>query len=101
MRLQAEVLDRLIRTMLPPGPSLSVLVASCGIGLALAGYRVHATDPSPAAMARAQREAETSGAHLTVGVADLRWLTEDVPGTFDVAPSCDNALRRAAAGLYA
>lgn len=96
VRHQAVVLDRLIRVVLGPGPH-TVLDASCGIGtqaigLALAGHRVHATDLSPAAVARARQEATGFGVVLTLGVADLRALTQQVPGEFDVVLACDNAL---------
>jgi glycine/sarcosine N-methyltransferase len=93
---QAEVLERAIREHLGPGPR-SVLDCSCGIGtqaigLAARGFAVHATDISPAAVARARREAAASGVALTTGVADLRTLDREVPGEFDVVLSCDNAL---------
>lgn len=98
VRRQGETLDRLIRAhpRERTGP-VTVLDASCGIGtqaigLALRGYAVHATDLSPAAVARAAREAGSFGAPLTVGVADLRTLPEQVDDVFDVVLSCDNAL---------
>jgi SAM-dependent methyltransferase len=95
VRRQGEVLDRLIRTERPN--ARSVLDCACGIGtqaigLAARGYRVHATDLSPAAAARANREARAAGATLTTGVADLRTLASDVAGVFDVVLACDNAL---------
>jgi glycine/sarcosine N-methyltransferase len=96
VRWQGEVLDRLIRAEVGTAP-LSVLDCSCGIGtqaigLAARGYRVHATDLSPAAVERAAREAEALGVSLTVGVADLRALESLIAGAFDVVLSCDNAL---------
>ncbi|MGE3908954.1 MAG: class I SAM-dependent methyltransferase [Chloroflexota bacterium] len=121
VRRQGEVLDRLIQRELGRGPdpsqeasAVSVLDCSCGIGtqaigLAGCGYRVHGTDLSPAAVARAAREAARLGVPLTTGVADLRAL-DTVPGTFDVVLSCDNALPHlltdddlalAARGMYA
>jgi SAM-dependent methyltransferase len=113
VRRQGDVLDRLIAGQLGPPPH-RVLDCSCGIGtqaigLAGRGYRVHGTDISPAAVARAEREAARLGVSLTTGVADLRAL-EAVEGTFDVVLSCDNAvphlladgdLRRAARGMRA
>jgi 2-polyprenyl-3-methyl-5-hydroxy-6-metoxy-1,4-benzoquinol methylase len=92
-----------------------VLDCSCGIGtqaigLALKGYAVHGTDLSPAAVARAQREAARLGVTLTTDVADLRALDAIREGGFDVVLSCDNAiphllsdddLRRAAEGMAA
>jgi SAM-dependent methyltransferase len=96
MRRQSDALDRVIRAELGPG-GRSVLDASCGIGtqaigLARLGYRVHGTDLSAAAVARARREAEALGAELTLGVADLRRLATQVDGVFDVVLSADNAI---------
>lgn len=111
---QANVLDRLIRAH-GIAPPLDVLDCSCGIGtqavgLAGRGYTVHATDLSPAAVARAADEAARRGVTLTTGVADFRTLAEQVAGAFDVVLSCDNAvphlltdadLRRAADNMRA
>ena len=63
MRRQATALDRLIQEQLGPGPH-DILDCACGIGtqaigLALLGHRVQATDISPNAVARAEREAAT------------------------------------------
>lgn len=96
MARQAAALDGLIRTELGGGPH-SVLDCTCGIGtqalgLASRGYRVHATDLSAAAVARARREAQVLGLSLTFGVADIRSLAKQVPGAFDVVLSCDNSL---------
>ena len=96
MARQAAALDGLIRTELGGGPH-SVLDCTCGIGtqalgLADRGYRVHATDLSAAAVARARREAQALGLALTFGVADIRSLAKQVPGAFDVVLSCDNSL---------
>jgi glycine/sarcosine N-methyltransferase len=93
---QGSVLDRLIRVY-TAGPPLDVLDCSCGIGtqaigLAGRGYRVHATDLSPAAVERATEEARTRGLSITFGVADMRRLETQVEGDFDVVLSCDNAL---------
>jgi glycine/sarcosine N-methyltransferase len=93
---QAEVLDRIIREHLGPGPR-SVLDCSCGIGtqaigLAARGFAVHAADISAAAVARAEREAAAAGVSLTTSVADIRTLDRQVPGEFDIVLSCDNAL---------
>ncbi len=92
----AAALDRVIRFHLP-GDGLTVLDCAAGIGtqaigLAQRGYRVHATDLSPAAVARAAQEAERRGVPLTTGVADFRTLAGQVPGEFDVVLACDNAL---------
>ncbi len=96
VRRQAAVLDGLIRGELGPGPR-AVLDCACGIGtqaigLARLGHRVHATDLSPAAVARARREAAAVDATLSFGVADLRSLAEQVADEFDVVLACDNAL---------
>ena len=93
---QGHALDRLIRAHMPP-PPLDVLDCSCGIGtqaigLAGHGYRVHATDLSPAAVERATQEAAARSVSLTVGVADFRSLASQVEGSFDVVLSCDNSL---------
>jgi glycine/sarcosine N-methyltransferase len=107
VRRQGDILDRLIVSELgrKPGrqsgslenqPSVSLLDCSCGIGtqaigLAERGYRVHATDIAPAAVARAAREAARLNVALTTGVADIRSL-DTAPGTYDVVISCDNAV---------
>jgi hypothetical protein len=43
-------------------------------------------------VARAEREAQALDASLTFGVADIRTLTSQVSGAFDVVLACDNAL---------
>ena len=93
---QAGVLDRVIQDHLRAPPS-SVLDCSCGIGtqaigLALLGYKVHATDLSPKAVQRAQEEARRLGTEVTFGVTDFRALKDKVEGIFDVVISCDNSL---------
>lgn len=93
---QGEVLDRLIRRQVGTSAS-TVLDCACGIGtqaigLATRGYTVHATDLSPAAVARAAREAPSFGAILTFGVADFRALETQITATFDVVLCCDNTL---------
>ncbi|MFN8664864.1 MAG: class I SAM-dependent methyltransferase [Thermomicrobiales bacterium] len=93
---QAAVLDHLVRDALGSGPQ-HMLDCACGIGtqavgLARLGHRVHATDLSPAAVARAEQEACLAGVSLSVAVADMRELEQQVPGTFDVVLACDNAL---------
>ena len=96
VRRQGEVLDKIIRASLGRRP-LSLLDCTCGIGtqaigLALRGYTVHATDLSPDAVQRARREAAVLGARLIFGVADLRTLATQVPGSFEVVIACDNSL---------
>jgi SAM-dependent methyltransferase len=93
---QGEVLDRLIRRQVGPSAS-TVLDCACGIGtqaigLATRGYSVHATDLSPAAVARAAREATSFGAALTFEVADFRALETKMSDTFDVVLCGDNTL---------
>jgi glycine/sarcosine N-methyltransferase len=96
VRGQGAILDRLLRDRLGDGP-LSVLDCCCGIGtqalgLALHGHRVHATDVTAPAVARAAREAAALGVEVTFGVADVRILAEQVVGTYDAVLACDNAL---------
>jgi 2-polyprenyl-3-methyl-5-hydroxy-6-metoxy-1,4-benzoquinol methylase len=93
---QGNALDRLIRAHMGE-PPLDLLDCSCGIGtqaigLAKHGYRVSATDLSPAAVERAAQEAQIQGVPLKVGVADFRTLAQQVEGEFDVVLSCDNSL---------
>lgn len=93
---QGAVLDALLRRSGAPPPR-RVLDCACGIGtqalgLAARGYAVHATDLSPSAVARAEREARAMHVSLTTGVADMRMLDWQVPGTFHVVMSCDNAM---------
>ena len=98
VKRQGKVLDRIIQSQLGISRNnLSVLDCSCGIGtqaigLALLGYNVHATDLSPKAVSRAEREAVRLGANLTFGVADFRTLNDQIKGDFDVIISCDNSL---------
>jgi glycine/sarcosine N-methyltransferase len=79
-------------------PSAStVLDCACGIGtqaigLARRGRTVHATDLSPAAIARAARDAESFGAALTFAVADFCSFETTMRDTFDMVRCCDNTL---------
>ncbi|RKH18577.1 class I SAM-dependent methyltransferase [Corallococcus praedator] len=93
---QGAVLDALLRRSGAPPPR-RVLDCACGIGtqalgLAARGFGVHATDLSPSAVARAEREARAMHVSITTGVADMRMLDWQVPDTFDVVMACDNAL---------
>jgi SAM-dependent methyltransferase len=93
---QGEALGGLISAQTGSLP-LTALDCTCGIGtqaigLALYGYTVHGTDLSPEAIERARQEARNFGVTVTFRVADLLQLEEQVPGTFDVVLSCDNAL---------
>jgi SAM-dependent methyltransferase len=95
---QAEMLDGLIRAELNADPaSVRLLDCACGIGtqaigLARRGYRLHATDLSPEAVARAGVEAARAGLSIATGVADMRALAAQVRGPFEAAIACDNAL---------
>jgi glycine/sarcosine N-methyltransferase len=94
---QSRVIDRTIRRELGARPPLAVLDCACGIGtqaigLALRGYRVHATDLSAGAIRRARREARARRARLAFGEADLRNLRAATDATFDVVICCDNSL---------
>ncbi len=63
------------------------------IGLALQeGYIIRATDLSPKAVERAEKEAKSFGVTITFGVADFRTLEKQIPGLYDVIISCDNSL---------
>lgn len=97
LRQQGTVLHQFIARLHSQAPNLTLYDCSCGIGtqaigLALQGYVVHATDLSPLALERAQKEASALGVTMTFGVADFRSLINDVDGEFDVVLSCDNAL---------
>lgn len=97
VREQGVVLDRFLATRLGRPSPYSVLDCSCGIGtqaigLALHGHRVHATDLSPAAVARARREAAALGVSIAFGVADFRELDRATSDLFDVVLSCDNSI---------
>ena len=92
---QAEIFDRVIRSA--GGAPSTLLDCACGIGtqalgLAARGYRVTATDQSPAAVARGRREAAALGLRIDFAVADLRRLGDAVPAGFDVVLAADNAL---------
>ncbi len=119
VRRQGEILDQFIRAHFKPAdkelPTLevdedaptepntvnvnqwSVLDCACGIGtqaigLALRGYRVHATDLSAASISEARKHASRLSAALTFGVADMRALETQVPREYDLVVAFDNAL---------
>jgi glycine/sarcosine N-methyltransferase len=94
MHEQGAVLDRIIRDWCES--AADVLDCACGIGtqalgLAQRGYRVHGTDLSAGAVARAKREAHRLGLSVSFGVSDFRVLDE-VTDHYDVIVCCDNAL---------
>jgi 2-polyprenyl-3-methyl-5-hydroxy-6-metoxy-1,4-benzoquinol methylase len=96
VRRQGGVLDALLRRRLGRCPE-AVLDCCCGIGtqaigLALCGHRVHGSDLSARAVARACREAATFGVSATFSVADVCELAQQGGGLFDVVLACDNAL---------
>ena len=116
LRRQSQALHTLIQQNLKrPPENVSLLDCSCGIGtqaigLALIGYRVHATDLSPNAVERAKKEARRLGAEARFAVADMRDLEHCVEGLYDVVISCDNSvphlmkdgeILRAASGMRA
>jgi len=93
---QAETLEKLIADTLGQGPK-RILDAACGIGtqalgLAERGHKISGSDLSPAAVARAKREAEKRGLSVGFTVADMRVLSGYHAGPFDVVCAMDNAL---------
>ena len=95
LRRQGAVLDALVRERWGDHRR-TVLDCACGIGtqalgLALQGYRVTATDISPHAVARMEREARALSLDVPASVADIRTL-HTLGGTFDLVIACDNAL---------
>lgn len=94
--VQSAVLDTLLRQQIG-GAGNAVLDCACGIGtqaigLAVRGYRVHGTDLSAEAVARARREAEGFRVEMSFGVADFRELEATIDSTYDAVICCDNAL---------
>ena len=93
---QSRALDGIIRST-GSAPTRTVLDAACGIGtqsigLAQLGYAVTASDLSPSAVARAQREASQRGLSIQCSVADMRGVHAHHRRTFDVVLACDNAI---------
>ena len=62
------------------------------LGLARLGYRVTASDLSPAAVQRAQTEAAQRGLSIAFSVADMRAAYAHHKRSFDLVLACDNAL---------
>lgn len=93
---QARILDPLLRAQLSRS-HLRILDCACGIGtqaigLASRGHDVVASDLSPAAIARAKREAEQRNLQIRFHLSDMTSL-EGVPSAgFDVVAAFDNAL---------
>lgn len=98
VKRQGKILDQIIGNHLnQPRHNIKVFDCSCGIGtqaigLALLDYKVHATDLSPNAVSRAEREAQRLGANLSFGVADFRSINKQVEERYNVVISCDNSL---------
>lgn len=93
---QGAVLNSLLQSALPGSP-LSVLDCACGIGtqaigFAQAGHRVVASDLSPAAVARARREAGMRGLRISFAVSDMTSLAEIAEADFHVVAALDNPL---------
>jgi SAM-dependent methyltransferase len=94
---QAAALDEVIRAELAPGAERTVLDVACGIGtqalgLAALGYRVTASDLSPAAVARLKEEVTRRGLVIDAKVADMRDAWDAHGRTFDVVLCADNSL---------
>jgi SAM-dependent methyltransferase len=93
---QARVLQSLLSRELPNRP-WNILDCACGIGtqalgFASLGHHVVASDLSPAAVERAQREARTRHLDLQFHVSDMTTLSEIPETHFDVVAALDNAL---------
>lgn len=96
LRRQGEVLAAVIPKLAGPGPR-HILDGACGIGtqaigLALQGHDVTGSDLSPAAVARAQREAPRFGVKIPFLLADLEALSKAHAGPFDIVCAFDNAV---------
>ncbi|MBA2557428.1 MAG: class I SAM-dependent methyltransferase [Chloroflexi bacterium] len=94
---QGRVLAHLIRNVRGHAAARTLPDCTSGIGtqalgLALQGFTVTGTDISPRSIDRARREAEGFEVSVVWSVADVRRLSEEVPGTFDVVIACDNSL---------
>jgi glycine/sarcosine N-methyltransferase len=94
MQYQADVLARLLPG---PGPDTTILDCACGIGtqaigLAMRGFRVEGSDPSPASIARAVREAAARKLSTVFRVDDMRKLSTARPNAYDAVIACDNAI---------
>jgi glycine/sarcosine N-methyltransferase len=93
---QATTLGSVISRELP-GQRLRILDCTCGIGtqslgLAALGHSLVGCDLSPAAVARAAREARQRGLDIEFRVSDVTNLKEIPEIGFDVVSAFDNAL---------
>jgi len=95
VKRQGGVLEALLRELgVPPGGSVLDCAAGIGtqaIGLAERGYRVTATDLSPAALEKLRTEAARRDLKIPALPADLRSLDHALQETFDAAIAMDNA----------
>jgi len=92
---QADALEPLIRSHVPAAKI--VVDVACGIGtqalgLASRGFEVTASDASPAAVARAIREAAGRGLQIAFRVDDMVQLSSYSSSFADVLLACDNAI---------
>jgi len=93
---QAQILSRLLTSQLGASP-LKILDCACGIGtqalgLAQLGHHVVASDLSPAAVRRAEKEAYQRGLQIQFLVSDMTQLKEVEQDRFDAVIAVDNAL---------
>lgn len=97
MQQQAHTLDQLIQKYATRKVN-TLLDCACGIGtqaigLAQLGYHITATDLSPKAIERAEKEAQQRQLrNIAFKTADFTQLAASISGTFDVVIACDNAL---------
>jgi SAM-dependent methyltransferase len=92
---QGEALSKVIHAR--SASAQSVLDATCGIGtqtlgLAGRGFRMTASDVSPASVRRLRVEAAARQLEVDASTSDVRQLWEHHRRTFDVVMSCDNSL---------
>ncbi|MDP4145314.1 MAG: class I SAM-dependent methyltransferase [Bacillota bacterium] len=98
VKWQADCIDNIIMPQIYTQRNhTEILDCSCGIGtqaigLALLGYKVHASDLSIKEIERAKLEAARLGAELSFSTADFRTLNKQIEGTFHVVISFDNSL---------
>ena len=97
MRREGEILGRFIAERTENTGPMAVLDCACGIGtqaigLALQGYRVHATDLSSVSIDCARTEARRVGVDMTFDIADFRNLDQTLDDRFDVVMACDNSI---------
>jgi len=96
IKRQANALGSLL-TKQNSGRPLRILDCACGIGtqaigLAMLGHHVVASDLSPAAVHRAQRETQQRNLTIQFFVSDMTSLHEILDTNFDAVIAMDNAL---------